>query len=97
MTPSEVRLVTIADREADIFEFLAEAADLHAEYVIRAAQDRRLKGEVTLLWTYMAQQDVAGEVRVAVPLYWRATPAEWEPFLRKPVSSITPTASGAVR
>src|SRR6266496_4656075 len=27
--------------------------------------------------------------RPAVPLYWRATPADFFPFLRKPVSSIT--------
>jgi hypothetical protein len=46
LTPSEARLITIADREADIFEFLAEAAELEAEYVIRAAQDRRVSGEV---------------------------------------------------
>jgi phosphoenolpyruvate carboxylase len=66
MTPSEIRLVTIADREADIFEFLAEADELHAEYVIRAAQDRRLKGEVKLLWAHMAKQEVAGTVTVEV-------------------------------
>jgi hypothetical protein len=58
MTPSEVRLVTIADREADIFEFLAEAGELEAEYVIRAAQDRRLSGEAELLWAHMATQAV---------------------------------------
>jgi hypothetical protein len=31
LTPSEIRLVTIADHEADIFEFLAEADELQAE------------------------------------------------------------------
>jgi hypothetical protein len=66
LTPSEIRLVTIADREADIFEFLAEADELEAEYVIRAAQDRRLKGEVTLLWAHMAKQEVVGTVTVEV-------------------------------
>jgi hypothetical protein len=66
LTPSEIRLVTIADREADIFEFLAEADDLQAEYVIRAAQDRRLKGEVELLWAHMATQTVVGTVTVEV-------------------------------
>ena len=65
-TPSEIRLVTIADREADIFEFLAEADDREAEYVIRAAQDRRLKGEVALLWAPMATQGVVGTVTVEV-------------------------------
>src|SRR5262245_16394938 len=64
MTPSEIRLVTIADREADIFEFLAQADELAAEYVIRAAQARRLKGEVELLWAHMAKQEVVGTVTV---------------------------------
>jgi transposase Tn5 family protein len=67
MTPSDIRLITVADREADIFEFLAEAEDLQAEYVIRAAQDRGLKGEVELLWAYMTRQAVIGSVTVEVP------------------------------
>jgi hypothetical protein len=66
MTPSAVRLVTIADREADIFAFLAEADELEAEYVIRAAQDRRLSGEAELLWAHMATQAVVGTVTVEV-------------------------------
>src|SRR5215211_2521693 len=66
MTPSEVRLVMIADREADIFEFLAEADELEAEYVIRAAQNRRLAGEVELLWAHMAKQQVVGTVTIEV-------------------------------
>src|SRR4029453_12774511 len=41
-----IRLVTIADREADIFEFLDHADELAAEYVIRAAQDRSVGGEL---------------------------------------------------
>jgi hypothetical protein len=67
LTPSEIRLVTVADREADIFEFLAEAEDLQVEYVIRAAQDRGLKGEVDLLWAHMAKQQLVGSVTVEVP------------------------------
>jgi hypothetical protein len=66
LTPSEIRLVTIADREADIFEFLTEADELDAEYVIRAAQDRRLAGEIGLLWAHMAKQEVVGTVTVEV-------------------------------
>src|SRR5262245_21429028 len=66
LTPSEIRLVTIADREADSFEFLAEADEFQAEYVIRAAQDRRLKDEVELLWAHMAKQSVGGTVTVEV-------------------------------
>ncbi len=58
--------MTIADREADIFAFLAEADALDAEYVTRAAQDRRLKGETSLLWAHMATQEVIGTVTVEV-------------------------------
>jgi hypothetical protein len=67
LTPSEIRLLTVADREADIFEFLAEAEDLHVEYVIRAAQERGLKGEGELLWAHMAKQQLVGSVTVEVP------------------------------
>ena len=66
MTPSEMRLVTIADREADIFEFLAEADELSAEYVILAAKPRRLSGEAELLWAHRATQAVVGTVTVEV-------------------------------
>ena len=66
MPPSAVRLITIADREADSCALLAEAGELSAEYVIRAAPDRRLSGEAELLWAPMAQQAVVGTVTVAV-------------------------------
>jgi hypothetical protein len=62
MTPSDVRLITVAESFADIFEFLAEAADLEADSVIRAAQDRRMAGEVGQLWAHMQTQAVAGQV-----------------------------------
>lgn len=32
LTPSEIRLVTVADREGDLYEFLDRAQDLEAEY-----------------------------------------------------------------
>jgi hypothetical protein len=42
------------------FRFLL-LADLDAEYVICAAQDRRVAGQVGALWAHMAAQDVVGE------------------------------------
>jgi hypothetical protein len=87
MLPSEIRLVTIADREADIFEFLAEADELEAEYVIRAAQDRRLKGQVGLLWAHMAKQEVVGTVMVEVAA--RAGRAARQAELRVRVAQVT--------
>jgi hypothetical protein len=41
-TPRGVTVITIADRESDFFEFLTQATDLRANFLIRARTDRRL-------------------------------------------------------
>ena len=50
-------VVTISDRESDIFEFFAEAQELRVKVLVRAARDRILvikaKENSTTLWTYM--------------------------------------------
>lgn len=66
MVPTATRIITIADREADSYEFLDTADELRAEYVIRAAQDRRVASEVGSLWAHMATQAVVGTVIVTV-------------------------------
>jgi hypothetical protein len=66
LIPSEIHAVTIADREADIFDFLTTADELSAPYLIRAAQDRKVAGELGRLWAHLANEAVAGEVRVRV-------------------------------
>ena len=95
MTPSEIRLVTVADREADIFEFLAEASELEVEYIIRAAQDRRLKGEVSLLWAHMAKQEVVGTVTVEVPKRGTKPARQAEPNVRVAHLRLQPPQRGA--
>lgn len=44
-TPPGVKVVSVADRESDFFEFLAEAEQLKSSYVIRARCDRQLIAE----------------------------------------------------
>ena len=58
----EVRVVHVCDREADIFEFMTEASEKDAEFLIRAAQDRRVDGadEICGLWESMEARPVAG-------------------------------------
>lgn len=41
-TPPDVKVVTVADRESDFFEFLTEAEQIKSSYVIRARCDRQL-------------------------------------------------------
>ena len=43
--PAGVQVITVADRESDFFEFLTQAQELRAKYLIRARTDRNLVPE----------------------------------------------------
>jgi hypothetical protein len=62
-------LVSIADREADIYEFfeLALSDETMPKLVVRAEQDRLLAEEQGHLWDKVAQQEVAGIQELHVP------------------------------
>lgn len=69
--PVGVKVVTVADRESDFFEFLTEAEQLKCSYVIRARVDRQLvPGENTgceRILEALAHAPVLGEREVAIP------------------------------
>lgn len=65
-TPKEVAVVQLADRDADVYEFLLRCEQLAARYVIRAAQDRKLDTETTLLWESLSHEKVAGVIEIEV-------------------------------
>ena len=56
LTPEGVRVITRCDREADIYEFFAKAVGCGSEVLVRAAQNRRLAGEIGQLWDYIGSQ-----------------------------------------
>ena len=60
-------VVTIADRESDIFEFLQEAQKLNAKYVIRAAYDRHLQAESESISKALAATEIQGSVELEIP------------------------------
>lgn len=66
--PPETAVLTIADREGDIFDYLAHPRRPHAFVLIRAAQQRGMAdpetGERTTLWPTVAAQAPAGEITV---------------------------------
>jgi len=67
-SPSSTTVVTLCDREADIYEFLAEARRLGAKFVLRAAWDRHLEHEdYPRLWPLVEAQAVAGQVTIDLP------------------------------
>jgi hypothetical protein len=62
------RVVTLADREADIYEYLLDAHQRGLETVVRAKEKyRRLDGEVLKLWPHMLARPIAGTIELTVP------------------------------
>jgi len=62
------RVINVADREGDIYELFAKAAQ-HPQIgvLVRARHNRRLAEEQKGLWDFITGQPVAGQVRITVP------------------------------
>ncbi len=86
-SPENVTVVTMGDREADVFEFLLRAEQLNASYVIRAAQDRRLAEETTKLWAQLESHARAGEIELEIPA--RANQAKRTAILEVRFANVT--------
>ncbi len=65
--PQEVQLVTVCDREADIYEFFTLARELHAPLVVRAAQDRQVEGPMARLQATVYARPSVGSLHVTMP------------------------------
>ncbi|MBD2465976.1 IS4 family transposase [Oscillatoria sp. FACHB-1407] len=69
LLPEGVRVITIADREADIYQLFAQPRRAQSELLIRAAQNRNTKRsafseEVQPLFEVMAGSEIAGELAI---------------------------------
>jgi len=66
--PAHTVVVSLCDREADIYGFLVEAQRLEAKFVLRAACDRHIEhADSSHLWPLLAGQAVAGYVTINLP------------------------------
>lgn len=65
----DTMLVSIGDRESDIYELFREAGDDPAgpRLLVRAEKTRKRKTEDQYLWDFMARQEVAGKLQVHIP------------------------------
>src|SRR5215218_4551039 len=61
------RVITVADREADIFEVFAVAQELAGDWVIRGRHDRRVEGPLSKLHATLAATPVRLTTPVEVP------------------------------
>jgi hypothetical protein len=70
-TPAGIKTVTVADRESDFFEFLTQAEELRAHFLIRARIDRVLVPEESegyeRILEALLSAPVLGELTVAIP------------------------------
>jgi len=67
LAPSDVQVVTVCDREADIYEMFVLAQEKEADLLVRASSNRRLaEQEVDKLWAKVEQQALAGHLTVRI-------------------------------
>jgi len=67
-TPSGVQVVTVCDREADIYEFFVEAQEAKTGLLVRAAQNRAvMDAEMGLLWDRVEGAVPVRYLKVQVP------------------------------
>ena len=74
-------IIQVADREADIYEYLERRIEKNHRFVIRAAYDRRLATNKGLLWEYMRARSVRGKYEVLVQQRG-AQPAKYDHSIR---------------
>ena len=70
--PEDIELITVCDREGDIFELLAEPLREGAHLLIRAAQDRRVKTEEEMDKLFSKLEKLESMAEIAIKL--RRTP-----------------------
>lgn len=62
----QTTVITVADREADIYELFVQERQINSELLIRAAQNRKLKQEAGYLFSAMAETVRAGYLQVEI-------------------------------
>lgn len=68
------KIVTVADREADIYDLFLLAQEINTHFLIRASHNRKInktaihtENSGEMLWEFMGRQQTLGEIRVNVP------------------------------
>lgn len=64
--PADTEVVTVCDREADIYEMFVVAQEQNASLLVRAKVDRRLQEENFKLWQKLERQPITGELTVRI-------------------------------
>ncbi len=65
--PSTTTVVTVTDREGDIYELFALEREANSELLIRAKHNRRIAHELKLVKSAIAQTPSSGQLVISVP------------------------------
>ncbi len=63
----DTRLLSVGDREADVYDVFVLGRELQQDVLVRAAWNRAVDHEERDLWDLLEQQPVAGTITVTVP------------------------------
>src|ERR1035437_1356301 len=63
----DTRLVSVADREADVYEFFNEAQALGVDLLVRASWDRRVEGPQGHVWSTLAKAPLLARQPLHLP------------------------------
>jgi hypothetical protein len=65
--PSDIKTITICDREADIYDFFNKALSQGNDFLVRVRENRRILEEHETLIPEVESQPSAGEILVSIP------------------------------
>lgn len=108
LIPAGVEVVTVCDREADIYEMFVLAQEKQASLVVRASANRVLaEKEVGKLWDKLTQQPLAGQLTLQITanqqrparqatVSVRFTPVKFRPPWRPNQQKLPPVSLNAI-
>lgn len=65
--PPTTRIVTIGDRESDVYDLFVEANELKQEFIVRANHNRKIKNSDEKLFDIVKKTPAIGQIDITVP------------------------------
>ncbi len=61
------KVVSVGDREADVYELFALSQTLSQDLLVRASWNRKVEHPENYLWSFLESQPVAGQLTITIP------------------------------
>lgn len=89
----QTHIVSVADREADVYELFALSCSTSQDMLIRASWDRRVAHSESYLWSFMENQIISGSLTITVPRKGNQPSRQAELSVRYSVVTIRPPSN----